>query len=261
MKKSNESRLGVFEFIVVIFLMFLMMTFMTMISKDLLLFLLTSTFLWFVGKGKKTLIFWCLLVVLYAIFFRAYWVIIVFYFLLIHYAINYKVKYVYILISAPVLLFILSILFSVILGVDLDHFRMEVNEHRLTGLHEDSRTMILPYVYGGGLIISWLNAFVTWIFLMFPIPLIMLKSPYYVINAMFIMFIFMGLLRALKIISKNEVDNKIIASFSLVYSFSVIQSIFEPDYGSFLRHLAPIFPLIVFVLLSVKKKTLKESNN
>jgi hypothetical protein len=38
--------------------------------------------------------------------------------------------------------------------------------------------------------------------------------------------------------------------FCFAVSFLATQAIFEPDYGSFLRHLSPISPLLMYLLLS-----------
>jgi hypothetical protein len=46
--------------------------------------------------------------------------------------------------------------------------------------------------------------------------------------------------------------------FCFAFSFLMTQAIFEPDYGSFLRHLSPISPLLMYLLLS--SRSVQESD-
>ncbi|MFL6702024.1 MAG: hypothetical protein ACJ8I3_07130, partial [Paraburkholderia graminis] len=47
--------------------------------------------------------------------------------------------------------------------------------------------------------------------------------------------------------------------FCFIVSFLATQAIFEPDYGSFLRHLSPISPLMLYLLLSSRSERESEA--
>ncbi|EOA1112542.1 hypothetical protein ACHM6P_005110, partial [Escherichia coli] len=48
-------------------------------------------------------------------------------------------------------------------------------------------------------------------------------------------------------------DKTLRAVIALILSFSALQSIFEPDYGSYVRHLSPLYPLFFYIYFLSKK--------
>ncbi len=258
--KSNANRLTFLEFSSVVFFMFLSLTFMTMISKDLIVLILVTPFIYFAKKGTIGLITWSLLATLYAVYFRAYWFLFITMFWGIYLLLALTRKPLLLLIAIPSALLVLSFIFSYVLGTDLDSFRMTINNYRLDNNYEDVRTAILPWIAGSGPIISWINTVITWLTLIIPIPLIILFSPYYLIISFFIMLLFFKFWK--KII--NEITERknpeIAACGSLIISFTVIQSVFEPDYGSYVRHLAPLYPIIFFVILKGNRSKAASKN-
>ncbi|NWB91932.1 hypothetical protein [Pseudomonas agarici] len=261
--KSNSSRLTSLEFSSVIFFMFLSLTFMTMISKDLIVLIIVTPFIYFVKKGTIGLLTWSLLALLYAVYFRAYWFLFIAMFWGVYLLLGFTRKPSLLLIAIPSALLILSFIFSYALGTDLDNFRMTINNYRLDNNYEDTRTAILPWIAGSGPIISWINTVITWFTLIIPIPLIILFSPYYLIISFFIMLMFLKFWKKIINEIKERRSPEIAACGSLIISFTAIQSVFEPDYGSYVRHLAPLYPMVFFVILkdSRSKTPSKNFNN
>ncbi|HGX0611621.1 TPA: hypothetical protein ACNRZR_005285, partial [Escherichia coli] len=143
-------------------------------------------------------------------------------------------------------LLVISFLFNNVMGVEVDSFRRSVNELRLDGNVENAKTMILPFFDSGGVFWGWINVVLTWITMMLPLPLFLTFSPLYLI-----LFLLITMLWSLfwKSVSKSfkSKDKTLRAVIALILSFSALQSIFEPDYGSYVRHLSPLYPLFFYI--------------
>lgn len=246
---SGLKIIDLIEYILFIFLFFLMATYMTMLSKELIVFLVMIPFLYFASKGYAGLIFWSLIALAYASYFRAYWFLIIaaFWTILLVMRVGRSNLMLYTLV--PGLLLVLSLLFFAVFGLDLDHFRTTINDYRLENSIQDARTIILPFIGGGGPIISWVNSLITWLFLMFPLPLFLMLTPYHIVNSTLISFLFIKTLVAIKIEYVDKASFELSAAASFIMAFTAIQAIFEPDYGSYVKHLAPIFPLFFYLIL------------
>lgn len=251
-KKSGLKSLDLIEYILFLFLFFLMATYMTMLSKELIVFLLMIPFLYFASKGYKGLIVWSIVALMYAAYFRSYWFLIIGFFWTIMLVMRVGRRNALLYILVPGLLFLLSILFFAVLNLDLDHFRTTINDYRIENLDQNAQTIILPFVDGGGPIISWINSLITWLFLMFPLPLFLMFTPYYIVNSMLIGFLFIKTLTAIKTEYTNKHSFELSAAASIIMAFTAIQAIFEPDYGSYVKHLAPIYPLFFYLILKAR---------
>jgi hypothetical protein len=257
-RKSGLKSIDLIEYVLFIFLFFLMATYMTMLSKELIVFLLMIPFLYFASKGYKGLIVWSIIALVYAAYFRSYWFLIIGFFWAILLVMRVGRRNLILYTLVPGLLLVLSFMFFAVLGLDLDHFRTTVNDYRLENLDQNARTIILPFIDGGGPIISWVNSLITWFFLMFPVPLFLMLTPYYIVNSMLISFLFMKTLVAIKTEYVNKHSFELSAAASIIMAFTAIQAIFEPDYGSYVKHLAPIYPLFFYLILKARYMRLSE---
>lgn len=138
-----------------------------------------------------------------------------------------------------ILILILIVIFSLkfpkivnlVLGV-----REKVNLHRLES--PDAKTIINDWLDKDGMIFLYINYFINTLRLLFPVELLVkgIKYfPYIVFQIWFTKKLWNW---------KSIKNNKII----LLYSFILISGVFEPDFGSFLRHIIPY----LFILEGIK---------
>lgn len=141
-----------------------------------------------------------------------------------------------------------SVVFSLAIGIYTgdsgDHFRTSVNEVRLGD--GSTATLIPRYVAGEGQLVGILNNLLTMVFMVIPMPLLALMRPYYLASALLIFAlwanVFLGF-RKLKV----STNTWALRAFALMVGFLVAQGVFEPDYGSALRHLAPLVPALILL--------------
>ncbi len=138
-----------------------------------------------------------------------------------------------------------------VLGVSPDHFRVEINSVRIG--ESDASTMIRPFVALPDPVGGVLNVVLTFLALVVPVPLAALGGAYYLAGAALILVLwagaFMSAREAIRAgLGGTESDRRFVRSLALVLAFLVTQALFEPDYGSALRHLAPVLPALIHVV-------------
>lgn len=254
--KAKTKSLTAVEIILLVFFMLLSVTYMSTLSKEFIVAIVLTPFVFFARRGFWGLATWCIIALLYAAYFRTYWFIIIPLTLSLYYIFRSTTKSLYLILFVPLALLFLSLAFSIFLGLDLDGFRTNVNDIRIDAGDTNARTIILPWISGGGVITSWLNSSITWVTLMIPLPLFILPSPYYLLIATLITILFYKSWRAFFEILSDKSQPDLAASAALIISFTAVQSIFEPDYGSYAKHLAPLYPLFFYVILK-SRHTLK----
>lgn len=140
-----------------------------------------------------------------------------------------------------ILILVLIVIFSLrfpkivnsVLGI-----RERVNLHRLES--PDTKTIISDWLDNEGIIFLYLNYLINTLRLLFPIELLVkgIKYfPYVIFQIWFTKKLWNW---------KNIKSDKVI----LLYSFILISGVFEPDFGSFLRHTVPY----LFVLKGIKNE-------
>lgn len=249
-KRYNLEIISFQKFLLIVVYSAMAMVYISTYSKDLILFLVVIVP--FVFFEKKALLVWTLFVILYATFFRQYWFIILALFWGLKYFIVKKPKLL--LLAIPVYYVLISFIYNYIFGTSLSMIRYLTNLDRDA---ESAQTAIKIFIPGSNFLLEAANFFVTLLLLIAPIPLVLLGKPFYIILALLIIVFFYNFIRlyAVKFASK-ELTN----IFSFVISFMLVQSLFEPDYGSFVRHLAPLYPLI-FVCIAKNTKFSKEEES
>ncbi|MDR7383818.1 hypothetical protein [Promicromonospora iranensis] len=150
--------------------------------------------------------------------------------------------------AALAALVVLSVVFQNYLGVELDFYRTKVNEVRIGDV--DTRTLIEPFFDLEGPVGSFLNSAIVLLTFAVPLPLIVRLSPYYLLVAAFLVVLWFMFARAVHLSSaESRTDPRWARLVALVLGLTVVQSVFEPDYGSYVRHLTPLLPLMLAVIL------------
>lgn len=245
-KKYNVELVSLLKFFLIVAYSAMAMVYMSTYSKDLVLFLIVV--IPFVLFEKKSPLIWSLFVILYASFFRNYWFVTIALFWGIKLFIVKKPKLL--LIAIPVFYILISFVYNYIFGVSLSLIRYEANLDRDADI---AQTTIATYISGDNFLLEAANYLITLVFLILPIPLFLLLKPFYMILTMLIVIFFYNFI---KLYIKEYKNPEYVNIFSFVISFMLVQSLFEPDYGSFVRHLAPLYP-IIFVCIAKNTKVLE----
>lgn len=138
----------------------------------------------------------------------------------------------------------LSLAIAVFTGDGGDHFRTAVNQIRLSD--DNTATLIPQYIKSSGIVGGSLNNLLTTVFIVFPVPLFVMLKPYYFASALLLFVLWSNLavgyckLR----VGKDQLMQRAVA---LLVGFLIVQGVFEPDFGSVLRHLVPLVPLLILL--------------
>jgi hypothetical protein len=150
-----------------------------------------------------------------------------------------------------------SLALAIALGTEPDHLRSVANLGRLESGNAQSAIqpiVSLPQPIGGVV-----NNVLTGVFLLFPIPLAIRGGIYYVfLGAMIAALWASVIVRVLKVrpvlrqraaLGLRDGDGAAVErAWSLLLAFVTVQTLFEPDYGSAVRHVTPLLLLAVLIL-------------
>lgn len=247
-------------YLVFVFFTIMAMVYLTTFSKDCLVALFIVLPFFFLYKKKWGHFYIIFLMCVYAYFFRQYWFLVAAYFFVFRILFQKKVSLFYILLFLFLSYVCLYFVFKAKMGMNITDIRMGLNEDRIGD--KDATTAIVNFIPGSNVISETLNVFITFITLMFPIPLLLIHpSLIYLIVFVCLAFAVLQLRRVYINERKSTSSNlSIVNCLSLLLALLVVQGVFEPDYGSFVRHLSPLYPvmfLLIFPLKSSKRKAKK----
>jgi len=198
------------------------------------------------GFSRRTRLAMMSMMIAYGLMFRPYWLLIAAGFLaftMFRLASMRSRTAFFLLVVSSVLL---SMAIYIFLGLDPSHFRQTANESRIGS--EDATTAIRSLIAGPQPIAGAANVLLSTFMLLFPVPLLSIGNVFYVgvffaISAMWM--VTFRAFRRLPVDSRNQ--EPVIVASSLLAAFVIVQGVFEPDYGSALRHLTPLLPLILIL--------------
>lgn len=199
-------------------------------------------------RGEIALI---LAIAVYAAEFRSYWALIGVTYLLLLVVMTRARRPLILAASLMAFLLALSILFAAVLHQPLDHYRTAVTIGRETAT--DSNTLITPFLDKTDPASETANAVLILTSLLVPVPLVALGTPFYLgIAALLVAFWGWTWRRARIILTAHTVrDRFAVRAASLLFAVVTVQSVFEPDYGSYLKHLSPVLPLAFLLFRAV----------
>lgn len=215
-------------------------------SKDVLVLPVVALVFILTGNAPWRQVVVVVAMVVYALLFRSYWILL---------AALYVGFQLFRLSRRSVGVIALSLIMSsfaigaavyVFLGVPADYYRLSANAGR--DLSFDAKSAIYPFISVGEPISGLINSAITSVTLVLPVPLALRLSPYYLLVTaaiVFMWFCFFGGAREHR--ASGETDVVLSSSIVLLAAFVVVQGLFEPDYGSALRHLTPLLPLLLVV--------------
>lgn len=125
--------------------------------------------------------------------------------------------------------------------------RNSINESRVNS--QDAQTMIVNVFNDDGSIITFmLNLIINLLRLMFPIALIR-QGIFQILFLVYQMLLSTKLLYLFYVRLNKCKDENIFIAASLLISYFIVAAIFEPDYGSVIRHEMAIFPIMYVALV------------
>jgi hypothetical protein len=183
-----------------------------------------------------------------AIFFRSYWAITLAPTMLLYFAPPVLRRPRFLIVLAIILFACMAVDFRIQYGEALDFARQMVNETRDPG---EVGSLIVQYIPGGNMVSDVTNAMLILGTFLLPLPLIMSGVSTQILGGVCIFFslgaMFSRYQKRAALAEPGHFDR---LCFCFTVSFLATQAIFEPDYGSFLRHLSPITPFLMYLLLS-----------
>lgn len=258
----KNKKYNIIQFGYIIVSVFLLNVYVFNISKDIIQFII-FLIIYLVLKNEKftnfkKLIISSLILSLEAVYFRVYYLImaIIMIDFYIIYDLFFKNRFYNKKKKFKIIIMTLFLLFAEIFVLQLvssDNYesvmmaRSSVNLVRENSL--DAVTMINdPFGLNSNYIIFICNYIINFLRLMFPIELLF-KGYKYILFIIYQMFISFNLIKYLKNIKDESVLWVITA-----LSFIMISAIFEPDFGSFIRHESSMFLIILQINMITSKE-------
>jgi hypothetical protein len=192
---------------------------------------------------------------------RPYWLIVLSLFAM-SYVLSLRVKKINPLHISTLLVaafYVLPIYFSYSQHYELEEIRSGLNLARLDS--DVAQTAITAPLDFRQPELQFLN--LVWVFSCFvvPIPLLLTSKMIHVVFAGFIFYLAMVVISTINFWNSKAMDDYIFLASHLMLSYIITQAIFEPDFGSFLRHLTPLLLLGLFLFLAKEKLRLSDRVN
>ena len=190
--------------------------------------------------------FFVVVACLYAAVIREYWFIITALYLCMRGLLRLR-RPVWIAVFTGSAVLILAIGVSVVMHVDLNSFRQAVAQK--DNLY--SQTAIQEYIPVRGPLGAAANALVTLVLLAVPAPLIITGSPVYLVFAVVMAVLWWRLFATVREGMRQRLfraDVRVARACALLLATLPTLAIFEPDYGSYIKHLTPLLPLFLLPL-------------
>lgn len=198
---------------------------------------------------------------LYAEVFRSYWFLIAGVYLVLRVVLRLRRGWISTLAAIVAIYAVLAIVFPLVVGVELDHYRLLVNEFRS---QESVNTIIERFVEGDGPHVGFANSVLIFASFIIPLPLVIKGGGLYLIVSLLLVAVWASVVLAIRAARRRVPAGTWAFTpfqarlFALLLAVLVVQSIFEPDYGSFLRHLTPVLMIAVALLLSLRHRVTEE---
>lgn len=196
------------------------------------------------------------LAILYAIWFRPYWAIIAALYVGWRYWLRKERRVTTSVLVVILVYAVLQLIFAIFVGTSLTATRTAVNDSRM---NEDVGSLISDPLPSTPLLMVP-NALLLLLSLIVPVPLLLKQSVFHLISGLMIAFIWIASLtqifgtrqKAVRGLGSSPLTSvaagrclRAARASALLISVVCVQAIFEPDFGSYLKHLTPLMPLFI----------------
>lgn len=184
----------------------------------------------------------------YAEVFRTYWFIIAVTYIALRLALRWRPRVRTVVLVGLLLAGCAAVAMSIVLGVAPDSFRTSSNTGRVDSA--DAASTIPAFIPGGTLASGTINIVLALVSLALPLPLALKGGAYFLaLSALIGVF----WIRAASIGRRELAGPGSSAAqrrLAFLVGFLIVQSLFEPDFGSALRHLTPLLPIAVALFIA-----------
>lgn len=217
------------------------MVYLAQLSKEFWVFLLIVLF-FFCSVNRWLIAIWTIVALLYAYNFRGYWYLIVYMFVwleLMGHRARTPFQLILLIVSG---LLVITIAHEIFNGGSILKHREGVNAFREGSA--DAQTLIKTTIPASNPIADWLNCCIVWFQMLIPYRLIMAGAAQHIASAIIMFTLFRMMFIGHANFQRQAVqDLRLFHCFALFMAFTSVQSVFEPDYGSMLKHMVPLIPL------------------
>lgn len=191
---------------------------------------------------------WIAAAVLYAVFVRQYWFLVVALYLGFRILMP-RMHRIWMVVATIMIGFgVMIVVFQLAFGAPLTFYRTDIN----IALDFDRSTQIDDVITGSSFLAQWANAAAIMFLLAFPIPLLVSGNAVQLLAGGFIAVCWAFLaVRARHAIGQR---GPALIPLAFLLSFLMVQTAFEPDFGSYLRHITPQLALFL-ALFSATSRT------
>lgn len=249
--RSGVTSLRCMEFLLACFWLFAQTVYIGMLSKEIVISLAVLLIL-LCKDSRFIIVIFTACVVFVAIFFRSYWAITLVPALLLYFGPPFLRRPPSLAVLAVIMFACVAVNFRIQYGEALDFARQMVNESRDPS---EVGSLIVQIIPGGNMISDVTNAMLILGTFLLPVPLILSGMATQTIGGICTFFTLASMFsryQKRRALAEPRRFEKLCFCFAV--SFLATQAIFEPDYGSFLRHLSPISPLLMYLLLSSRSE-------
>lgn len=221
-------------------------------SKELIALWFVFFALYWLGFKRPTAWMAILIIAIYGIFFRSYWIIIAGFWMLLLWLSDRPWRFYLKMTFLLCVMALVSAAFYEVFGYHLTEVRDRVNEYRSDS--PDAITMIRNYLPSETVLHDLLNWLIAWFFILIPLPVLrFFEAQYLVFFALMATTLYVTLRIRQGLVLQGMhlpplVERRIRGSITFMLAFTLVQGIFEPDYGSIVKHMTSLLPTLAYVL-------------
>lgn len=176
----------------------------------------------------------------YGVYVRQYWLLVVAFYVMHRVGSTLMGQWRFFLRAIVPLMIALAIVFNLVLHVHLTYYRTSV----IVNLSTDPRSKIVDLLASAPVFTDWLNGLYAVLILVIPFPLLAL-GPIQVVSFLVVTTAWVLFFIAMRGEDIGESAGWVVRCRALGLAYVTTLALFEPDYGSYLRHLTVGLPLLV----------------
>jgi len=229
------------------------------LTKEVIALWFVSLILYTIGLRRPMAWMAFILPVFYAVGFRPYWLLIALFWVLIwwlsyrNWAFSINVIFFYASLMA------VSIAHFLFRGEYLTDIRERLNEFRVGS--DVAQSMLANFLPNKTIVHDVINWTISWILILFPVPVLRFFEPLQLAFFLLVTSTAISIYRvaintrvAISMFTLSQ-QRRLRACITFMLAFTLVQAAFEPDYGSVLKHMTDLLPMIAYALFSAPRGT------
>lgn len=222
------------------------------LSKEVIALWFISLILYVVGFRRPVAWLAFVIPLIYAVAFRPYWIVIAAFWALFWWLSSRRWAFSLKLLVFAGALVAASSVYYLYRGEHITEIRERLNEFRIGS--DVAQSMIVNYLPNNTILHDVANWIISWMFILFPLPVLRLFEPlqwiFFVLvisSVITFYWISLNVQRESDRFSPSQL-RRVRACLTFMMAFTLVQAIFEPDYGSVLKHMTDLLPMIAYLL-------------